>query len=448
MKLTPMENSIIEKSRIGERSREAIEEYQLSKVRETLNCVKLNSRFYGERLKKINAEEILTLDDLRRLPFTLPQDIQNDPFAFLCVPQSEISRVVSLCSTGTSGTQKRIFFAEEDLEQTIDFFAYGMSCLVEEGDTVLVLLPGNSFGSIGDLLKKALDRINVTCIVQGLITNAEETADEIIKNDITCIVGVPTQVLELSRTKSEIFKSRIRSVLLSTDYVPAVMIKELTEKCGCRVFTHYGMTEMGYGGGVECEALSGYHLREADLFFEIIDPETGLPVCDGEYGEVVFTTLTRKAMPLIRYRTGDIAAFSPSSCACGTFLRTMKQVKGRLNNRIQVCENGFFDLAELDEIVFSVRGVLDYRAILFADTCLEIEVFAENKETYCEIKDELTKRVQHYANEKFGQIIDVQVGLSPRITPERRANSMIKRAICDYRTAEGTADSRCDKCGL
>ena len=442
MKLTPLENWIIEKSRIGERSRAALEEYQLSQVRQTLNYAKLNSRFYGERIKDIDAEKIRTLEDVRSIPFTLPQEIQEDPFAFLCVPQSEISRVVSLCSTGTSGTQKRIFFAEEDLAQTIDFFVYGMSGLVDETDAVLVLLPGDSYGSIGDLLKKALDRLNVTCVVHGLIADTEETANEIIKNDITCVVGIPTQVLELSRTKSEVFKSRIKSVLLSADYVPEVLIRELTEKCDCRVFTHYGMTEMGYGGGVECEALNGYHMREADLLFEIIDPETGRAVPDGEYGELVFTTLTRRAMPLIRYRTGDIAAFSPNPCACGTFLKTMKQVKGRLNNRIEICESGFLYMAELDEIVLSFCEVLDYSAGLMTDDCLDVEVVAESVEAFFEIKDELAKRVQNYANEKFGQVIGVKVRLSPRKTPERRSNSMIKRTIGDYRTAEGTADSR------
>ena len=208
------------------------------------------------------------------------------------------------------------------------------------------------------------------------------------------------------------------------------------------------MTEMGYGGGVECEALNGYHLREADLLFEIIDTETGRPVPNGYYGEVVFTTLTRRAMPLIRYRTGDIAAFSPSPCACGTILKTMKQVKGRLNNRIKICESGFLYLAELDEIVLTFGGVLDYRVGLLTDDCLAIEVVSENSKAFFETKDELAKRIRNYTKEKFGQAISVQVSLSQRKTPERRANSMIKRTISDYRTVEETADSRSDKCGL
>lgn len=77
------------------------------------------------------------------------------------------------------------------------------------------------------------------------------------------------------------------------------------------------MTEMGYGGGVECQALNGYHLREDDLYFEIVDPCSGKAVADGVTGEIVFTTFNRQAMPLIRYRTGDIGAFSVDACQCG-----------------------------------------------------------------------------------------------------------------------------------
>ncbi len=102
------------------------------------------------------------------------------------------------------------------------------------------------------------------------------------------------------------------------------------------MFNHYGMTEMGLGGGVDCRALTGYHLREADLYFEIVDPVDGRPLPDGEPGEVVFTTLTRRGMPLIRYRTGDLARFLPGSCPCGTVLRRLDHVQGRLAGRVKV----------------------------------------------------------------------------------------------------------------
>ena len=118
-------------------------------------------------------------------------------------------------------------------------------------------------------------------------------------------------------------------MLLSADYVSPACRELLKESWGCAVFEHYGMTETGLGGAVSCEAHYGYHPREADLLFEIVDPATGRPLPPGERGELVFTTLTRRAMPLIRYRTGDFSRFFPEPCPCGTGLLTLDWVGDR-----------------------------------------------------------------------------------------------------------------------
>jgi phenylacetate-coenzyme A ligase PaaK-like adenylate-forming protein len=95
------------------------------------------------------------------------------------------------------------------------------------------------------------------------------------------------------------------------------------------VYEHYGMTEMGLGGAMACEKRDGYHPREADLLFEIIDPCTGEVLPEGEYGEIVFTTLTRQAMPFIRYRTGDFSRWLPGLCGCGSILKRLDKVGDR-----------------------------------------------------------------------------------------------------------------------
>jgi phenylacetate-CoA ligase len=165
-----------------------------------------------------------------------------------------------------------------------------------------------------------------------------------------------------SRTGSAIGKGSIESVLLSTDYVPRAIAKTLEEVWGCRVFAHYGMTEMGLGGGVECEALDGYHLREGDLYFEVVDHETGEVCSDGAVGEVVFTTLTRQGMPLIRYRTGDIARIIPQTCPCGSVLRRMDRVRGRWDGSVRLGPECTLTVSDMDEALFRLTGLLDYRA--------------------------------------------------------------------------------------
>jgi phenylacetate-coenzyme A ligase PaaK-like adenylate-forming protein len=121
------------------------------------------------------------------------------------------------------------------------------------------------------------------------------------------------------------------------------------------------MTEMGYGGAVACEARDGYHLREADLFVEVVDPETGRGVPDGVSGEVVFTTLAVSAMPLIRYRTGDLAHFLPEPCPCGSRLRRLGKIAGRRASGAVIGQSIRLTISALDEAIG--RGLLTIEAV-------------------------------------------------------------------------------------
>ena len=181
-------------------------------------------------------------------------------------------------------------------------------------------------------------------------------------------MGIPVQVLALARRGvSQGRKLRLRSVLLSTDHVPRAIVSVLERAWDCRVFNHYGTTEMGLGGGVECAAHAGLHLREADLLFEVVDPLSGAPLPPGREGEVVFTTLTREAMPLIRYRTGDLGSFVAGPCPCGSRLRLLAHVRVRRSDVAVLAGGERLSLADLDEALFAVDGALDFRARLGAD---------------------------------------------------------------------------------
>ena len=108
-----------------------------------------------------------------------------------------------------------------------------------------------------------------------------------------------------------------------------VFLQELIRVWRCRVNEHYGMTETALGGAVGCPVPGGYHIWASDLYYEIVDPDTGLPLPEGEEGETVVTTLMREAMPLIRYRTGDISRFVPGPCPCGSVLPRLERVRSR-----------------------------------------------------------------------------------------------------------------------
>ena len=125
----------------------------------------------------------------------------------------------------------------------------------------------------------------------------------------------------------------MRTILLAAQYISQADKDTIEDSWGIKAYEHYGMTEMGLGGAMACEERIGYHPREADIFFEIIDPDTGEVLPEGEKGEVVFTTLTRQAMPIIRYRTGDFSKWLPGDCACGSILKRLGKVDDRAERK-------------------------------------------------------------------------------------------------------------------
>ena len=365
MPLTPLEPWIQNKLGLPATeplTRSNLEEYQLRKVRETIGHARHHSPFYRQLLE--GSGDPASLEELARFPFTFPADLQTDDLRFLCVSHDQIERVVTLRSSGTTAPAKRLHFTAEELELTVDFFCHGMSTLVEPGERVLILMPGELPGSVGDLLAKGLRRMDVEGILHWPVRDSEEVIAEIVARRISSLVSLPGQVIALVRhpAASLLPTGRIRSVLLSADYVPKAIVREIGRVWGCPVFNHYGMTEMGLGGGVDCRALAGYHLREADLYFEIVDPVDGSPLPDSETGEVVFTTLTRRGMPLIRYRTGDLAGFLPGPCPCGTVLRRLGHVRGRLSGRVCIGDGLWLDCADLDEALYPLPGLISYQA--------------------------------------------------------------------------------------
>jgi phenylacetate-coenzyme A ligase PaaK-like adenylate-forming protein len=120
---------------------------------------------------------------------------------------------------------------------------------------------------------------------------------------------------------------------------------------------------MGLGGGVECESHQGYHMRDADMFFEVIDPNTGLPTQEGEEGEIVFTTLTRTGMPLIRYRMGDLSRFLPGKCPCGSNLHQLEKVQTRLVGRIPL-GNNYYQPGRSGQCPFRFEEIFDFNTKL------------------------------------------------------------------------------------
>lgn len=415
-----------------------LERYQFEALKKILKQVSENSPFYQKKMANFPLESIQSLKDIEKLPLTDEADLRKEAMNFLAVNQKLVKRIVTLNSSGTTGQAKRIFFTEKDLELTIDFFKNGMSLFTRENDRVLILLPGKQPASIGDLLKKALHRLGAEGIIYGVVDDASRVSKIIRDQQITGIVGIPQQVLSVSMEVEAALiseKGVLRTVLLSTDYCSPALVSKIEQQWHVSVYEHYGSTEMGYGGGVFCDVKSGYHLREADFYFEIIDPGTLKPLAPGQTGEVVFTTLTRQAMPLIRYRTGDISRFLKAPCPCLTPLKTMARIAHRSENKIKMGENSEFTLSFLEDLIFLNPQVEDFRAVIKDPDRLAIELVfkkelsqVQKKTNICEVE----KTVSEAFKVKMGDQFSLQISQgSPSLVDLK---GMQKRKIIDRRT--------------
>lgn len=363
-----------------------LEAYQFDRFQNTLERARKMSQYYQKKLLGHPVESLRKMKDIEKLPLTNQMDLKTSPMEFLAVSQQQVKKIATLNSSGTTGAAKRIFFSEADLNLTVDFFENGMGVFTESGDRVLVLLPGKTPASIGDLLKKALKRLGAESVIYGMVDDSKRVSEIILKEKITGIVGIPQQVFLLSQEKEATaikVAGNLRTVLLSTDYVSPSISRRIRENWSVEVFEHYGSTEMGYGGGVFCGAKKGYHMREADLYMEIIDPLTQKSLPDGKMGEVVFTTLTREAMPLIRYRTGDYGRYLKEDCDCQTVLKTLERIKNRVENRIFVENGQDFYLSEFDDLIFDKFPISDFYVGLSSDDLnqkvIEVDVIFDKK---------------------------------------------------------------------
>ena len=352
VKRSVLDTWIEKKEMLSLSSRKALSDWQLKKIRNLLVYAGANSPWYRKRLSGHALPE--SLEEFASFPLMDGQDLADAGLSMLCVSQGDISRVVTLQTSGTEGRPKRIFYTAGDQELTVSFFHHGMSELTSEGEAVMVFLPFKAEGCVGDLLIRGLKRLGVQPVGYGLMDDLANCAKAILENRISCAVGIPVQFLALGEyCRKRGIHLPLKAVLLSTDYLALPVRERIASALGCEVYNHFGMTETGFGCALECGAHDGMHIRENDIYAEIVHPVTHEVLEDGEWGELVITTLTREGMPLLRYRTGDFARLLPGPCACGSQLKRL-ECGGRL---------GFGGMiAKLDEALFSIDLLVDYDA--------------------------------------------------------------------------------------
>lgn len=337
----------------------AMLDWQLSKIRVAMRrAAERNSR-YAERFKGIDIDSIRTLDDYAAVPFTYPEELTDNAVSFVCEPERNISRITSLRTSGSTGAPKRVYFTDNDLNRTIRLFELGMRPVIGgDGSRCLIMMSDPTPGSLASLLKEGVERSGFPAEIYGTIRDFSDAAKSVRNGD--AIVGIPWQMLRLCREHHEL---RPASVLLSADYVPSPVPDAIRSAWKCRVYTHYGLTETCFGCAVQCAEHSAHHIRHDCLLIEIIDPESGRRLDFGEEGEIVITAFLNEAMPLFRYRTGDISSLENGLCECGSRLPRLRAVKGRLKNRITI-DGRTFSIETMDDALYALPELWQYEAEL------------------------------------------------------------------------------------
>ncbi|AGB48634.1 coenzyme F390 synthetase [Methanomethylovorans hollandica DSM 15978] len=308
-----------------ELDRELINEYKLFRFRELMGYVMENSPYYKELYEKtgINPSQITKYEDLKNLPLTEQKQLADHPYHFLCVSRREIVR--EFTSSGTTNMLKRMAYTQHELLEIVDSVISGlkMAGMDAKDDTLQIMYPTiTATWDPGLVLSKA-------CALSGYnsVINDSLDADEQIKtmreSGTTIIIGTSSFLYELSKAARELIQPGelgIKRIICSSEPLTPSMRKEIEEVWGCKTLRQWGMTELGLANAIECVEQNGFHLNNPDFLVEIIDPKTGKQLLPGEEGELVVTTLRRRCMPLIRYRTRDITTLIEEPCTCGACL--------------------------------------------------------------------------------------------------------------------------------
>jgi len=313
---------------------EALGRAQLAGLRWTATHAYEGSAFYRRRFDAagVTPADIVTLDDLRRLPFTTAHDLQEDyPFPLLSVPHDRLVRIHS--SSGTTGRRKILGYTQKDVDDWADMFArcYEMAG-VGPGDRVQIMV-GYGLWTAGVGFQAGCERAGAMAVPvgPGNLELQMQFLQDVQSNVICCTASMALLLAEELAARDLIGKTNIRTVILGSEVCGDAMRARILELTGAdHLYDITGMTELyGPGTGLDCHYHAGIHYWADYFLLEILDPETLQPVPEGEIGEMVVTTLRKEGAPLVRYRTRDLTRLIPGRCECGSVLPRHDRLMGR-----------------------------------------------------------------------------------------------------------------------
>ena len=333
-KILPDDNSPFFDEKMETMTRAEIEALQLERLQATVqHC--MNSPFYRSRFEEIGLkpEDIKSLDDIRRIPFTTKQDLRDTyPFGMASVPLRECTRLHS--SSGTTGTPTVILHTQKDLEEWAAQVARNLWMVGLRPDDVFQNSSGYGMFTGGLGFQYGAERLGMLTI-PAAAGNSLRQIKFITDFGTTALHAVPSYVTRLYEVMQSAGidprrDTKLKVLAIGAEPHSEEQRRRIEEMMGVKAYNSFGMSEMcGPGVGFECQEQNGLHFWEDYYIVEIVDPETLEPVPDGEVGELVLTSLCREAMPLLRYRTRDLTRVLGRTCPCGRNHVRIDRMRGR-----------------------------------------------------------------------------------------------------------------------
>ncbi|MBO4548313.1 MAG: phenylacetate--CoA ligase [Abditibacteriota bacterium] len=399
--------------------RAELEELQLDRLRRQVNSAYINVPMYRERFDRIGLrpDDINSLADLARIPFTVKDDFREQyPYGMFAVPFSDIVRIHA--SSGTTGKPVVNGYTNQDIANWGECMARTLCGGGTDSCDVVHVSYGYGLFTGGLGAHEGSHRLGCTTLPVSS-GNTKRQIQLIQDFGSTVICCTPSYLLQIIETAAAMgIDPRtlpVKRAFLGAEPWTKAMREDIEKKLDCKAYDIYGMTElMGPGVAFECTEQDGLHVNEDMFIPEIIDPKTGEVLPEGEKGELVFTCINSRAIPLLRYRTRDITSLTREECGCGRTLARIKRLMGRTDDMLIIRGVNVFP-TQIETVLVNVEGIEpQYQIILDRDGSvldnLEIRVEVSSDIPFDEIKvlEKLQKKLQSELHSA--------IGLNPKIT--------------------------------
>lgn len=394
-------------------AREELEELQLRRLKSVAEKVYKNVPFYQRKFQEagVTPQDIKSLADISRLPTTRKQDLRdNYPFGLFAVPLEEVVRVHA--SSGTTGKPTVVGYTAKDIETWSDLMARDFVMVGVEKKDIFQNAVNYGFFTGGLGVHYGIERMGAMAVPSG-VGNTERQLEIMMDFGVTVLHCTPSYALYLSETaraKGVVDKLKLRIGCFGAEPWSDESRRELEEALQVKAYDSYGLSEMmGPGVAFECQEQSGLHIWEDHFLIEILD-KNEQPCAPGEPGELVITSLTKEAMPLIRYHTGDVTYIMEEKCPCGRTSRKLHRFLGRADDMLIVRGINVFP-SQIEDVLVSIPEIGSYFQVVVDRKKhgldeISIQVELKDEAFTGELSD--LARIQKKTEEKLKSVLNVR----------------------------------------